>query len=887
MAKDVFDKSMAKQFAWMGASAEGVKKLLNEPSIHAKAPEPVPPPKLPTTEEEQQAAEEKRLAFVREAQQKCGELAAQVNRVWAIQSMETQARHTRRLARTVEKMAFSIVPMENHPVENLRLWRLVIRHLDRIPRSLRVGLFFTLGFMSPPTHLNDIVELFVEAAEHADSWLNFVLQESITEAFASRKFPELGQKLSNLVTKSKSWDTRLMAAHWLGAGRSAEGIPALKQALTEPHAELRTAALEALLAMGALEPGEVQWQLDDSVEHPLPEMIGSPAWEVIYNYSTALFQAVQKLPPPEGYRPLEKIVDNQCKDIQGKREGTDSSWALRALAAGYPERALSRIDTWLLADRYFDRYHAVEAAGELPDELARPRLLEGAVDPGHSIAEKAKELYFKRFNEPCPLPRTAGIPMEMLKQAPSEAFESRFSVLRGKSDDARKAMLIVLHGELKPLLDQEGLVDWDAMTPEQRETLVLILSCLPELRIYPAPEKIPSNIEGWAQILIPRFGKPVFDYWLKFARPEAFHGVDHRVLGSLASHSVQKMLSDEQKDQLRALGTEAMLSPTWPISTTVPMLLMHVIPPPQLLDRLWEFSIHLETKGDAHWKNHYCAVWCGEAIRAMPPSEELDRKLTEWGIRAYETRDFETFERVVIRLGCRRNHKESLALAERCLAELDEHPELIAIAGGCKYSLAQADLLPESWVFNALSHPESLTYAVAVGSLWKDSPPSHVDLALRGLDSPARNGAAAAESLERLIYRECLSLDDPRIPLIIEKAPLKTSMDTLRALLYMKMPLEPLRKKFMEALTCSDDEIAKEALDVLYSNKQDDALEFLEEVWAKGPNPAIISTMEYWMDKPSETALYWQDNWEEGKEEGESGDDDEDQEDDEDDGLLD
>lgn len=856
MPNDVFDASKAKQFAWKPATKhEDVQKLVEALPEGEAAPIHEESTKSPQEDEEKRRKAAEQIDFARE---RSDALADAVARTWAIPSREAQAAATRKVLKQAVRLSLYVVMMQDHPLESMRLWRLVLRHFEQLRGvCLRPELTMALHFTPVTTHLPEVVELLGEAAATGDGFLTMTLKEKAVELLKSRRFPELDARLIRVLEEGKTWNARILAADWLGSGACHAAVPALRHMLQKPHAGLRAAALEGLLAMRALTPEDVLWQLHDSLIHPLPFTYGSRRFELVHAYAQVLEEAVKAVPPDEGWKPLVEIAYGGGVHVDRERHGTSSSWALKTLAAGYPERALPHVDEMLCSNYTWERCHAVEAAAVLPSEQAKSRLMQAAKDSFHRVPNRARELYLERFGEVCPVPLTACVPMNMLAGPPSPAFESRLAALHGQAEDARKAMFIVLFEELKHLINAPTPIHWDTLSPDQRETLALMLSCLPDLYILKPPEGMPNSGDAWAKVLIKQFGQPVFDFWLERARPEAFWGTNFGMLNHLSSAVNAVPLNAEQRNRLRDLACEAFTSPTWPYSSGVLKALSRTGPPAELLDRIWQLAFETEPPWYRKGRAHHITMPAIDALMKMGPNEVLDKRIAEAGRAYYQARSFDKlFD--VLHLGFGRKVPAAVEIAEQCIREADTDPSLIRMADTCMSYLQMEGRLNEDWAMAALDRPESLHFYLATTSFRKLTSPAYIEALFRGLESTARDGAAAAECATALLWMGKLDASDPRLAAILARAPLKAQVVLADSMLSRDAPLEPLRQVYAAALTGSDETLAKEALDDLYRMQPEGTYELLEELWEKGPSPCVRDFFIYWLKKPSKAALYWQ-----------------------------
>lgn len=869
--QDVLDQELARQFAWRAVSAAELSGLGKE----AQAPPPSPPPTPPSPpppDEAVAAAEQERWE---RAAEDCAALAEAVERAWLMEPAQ-QAAATAKLLDRARRLGFDLMGMGDHPRASARLWRLVVRHYDALPAATRRGGVHALSFAAPPPDEREVVDLLVEAAELGDSWLNFMMERGPACEETARRHPALGARLARVLDAGKTWAARETAARWLSFAVLREALPALRRALRRPHARIRWIALEILLerAPQALSADDVQWLLEDAVVHPLPGGYGTRAHETIEGYADSLLAAVAKVRPPEGWRPLTRIADGRGVHIRKERAGIDAGWALRALAAGYPERALARVDRELAEVRGWRKMDAVEAAGHLPDEHARPRLLEAAMSPAHRIAERARKLWFERFGGECPVERLAGVPVRLLAAPPGERLLARLTVLRGASDEAKGAMLEALLAELPPA-PAEG-EETPAPGADQREALALILYALREgslpyrrdmiraqrgLDPRAAAERnergadLPSSEEKWAELLLRRCGEPAWDGLAELAARDARTGVDHGWLSAFASLVRRDVLRPAWIDELRRIAVEGLRSPGWGGSTAPLVVLTQVGPPPELIDLLWPIAMEIPGE-DALLRRHYTPGWAADALTSMQAAPALDARILAGAEEALAARDVKRLERI-LRMGCRRKLPGALELSARCLALAGEDPVFLGVATQSAYALREAGRLDEGWPLEALGRPESPRFAIATHMIGKDPPPAVLHALERALGGDARGGAAAAEAARVLVWRKIIALDDPRMGGILERAPAPARAELLGSLLLLEAPLEPLRRFYLDLLTGPDKAAAAEAFEQLYGRQPEGTWELFEEARPRCPHTDVREAMSRYLGEPSEPELYW------------------------------
>ena len=624
-----------------------------------------------------------------------------------------------------------------------------------------------------------------------------------------------------------------------------------------PHARIRWAALEILMerAPEALLAEDVQWLLEDAVRHPLPEAISSRAHDTADGYANALCEAVAKVKPPEGWRPLTIIADGGGEHIRREREGLDTGWGIRALAAGYPERCLARIDRELSATGFAHRYDVVEAMRYLPEELAKPRLLAATGSLTAYVAEKARKIWFERFGSECPIDPLVGVHAELLVEPPSERMLSRLTVLRGSAREAKPPMVSAVLAEAPPE-PAEG-EEPPELTAAQRETLALLLYAISEGTYPYSAAGLPNSYERWASTLIKRFGPPAFEAIAACADREARIGVDHGWLNALGSLAREGALRPAWRDRLRAIAVEGLQAPAWDASGAPLSALQHVAAPVELLERLWSIAVGPAPSGARRaWHWAHVAHLAAEALVTMPEAPGIEALLVAEAAAARGARDWERL-REVLRIGCRRKIPAALALVEELLATVDEEPGHRTAVWWSLDELRDAGRLDEAWVLAALERPESHAFEIAVHRAGKKPSLAALAALQRALESTARGGAAAAEAAQHLVWCNAIGTDDRRLDGILERAPLMARAELLGMLLLLEAPLAPLRRHYADVLTGSDEKAVAEAFEDLYGRKPDGTYELLQSVRPLVSAPKVREAIDDYLGEPSEAELYW------------------------------
>ncbi|AKT40494.1 hypothetical protein [Chondromyces crocatus] len=789
----------------------------------------------------------------------CAELSQQVARTWDMAPGARQATATATMLGRVRRMGFDVIGMSAHPVEILRLWRLVARHHGALPRKGRKDGIHALSFVPIPTESPELPDLLVEAAIAGDEWLAFLLEQSLQDESPDRRYPEASERLAQVLDEGPSWGAQVIAGRLLFVFADIEvAIPALRRALRRPHAGVRTVAIEALLdrAPHALTDADVQWLLEDAVKHPPTPACGTRGLEMIDEYGRALITAVGQVRPVEGHRPLAVLADGGGVDVRGQRIGLDAGWAIRALAVGYPERAVMWIDRALYGARSWRRYDAVEAAGLLPEAMARPRLLEAAAGPGRYPVERAQALWVERFEEPCPVVPLAGLDVGLLTGEPSESLLSRLSLLRSGPDDARARMLEALVAEARETSLVSGA---EVLSPLARETLSLLLFNLRDPAVSPRGPELPGSEEAWAELLLRHFGEAAFEGLAALAARGARVGADHEWLEVLAGLERKGLLTESWRERLRAIAREALLSPLYHGGTGPLYTLSCLGAPADLVEPLWRAAVERpqeDEPGAPRSALPYGAYWAAEALAKVKDAPALEARLGREAEAAMLAKDYRKLERIV-RIGSHRGTEAALALGLRCLDGVDEDPASEDAALQCGYALQAVGRIDGAWVLAALRRPESLRFALATRLCRPEASPEVLEALKAALSSDARSGAAAAEAATALVALQLVTVDDARLDGILERAAPGARSLLAGLLLRMGAPLSRLRGHFRELLLGKDGAAAIGAYGILSTQEPDGLRSLLDEVWAEGPNAALRDWLGYDLGELNEIEHYW------------------------------
>ncbi|MDI3288851.1 HEAT repeat domain-containing protein [Polyangium sp. 15x6] len=861
--RDVLDPALASRFAWRVAPPP-------EPS-----PEPTDAPPAPNLDP---AASPD---FAEHAASACEELAMDVRKAWGLASPPAQAAATKRLLRFARRIGFEILGMSQHPLEAVRLLRLLARHIDRTPISKTE--MFQLAWLPLPDRHPEVIELIVEAARTGNKSLAFVLDRTVAETELGGRYPELGARLAEIADTTRSWEVRALAIRWLSLDEFPAAIPALRRALRTRHARLRYYALFILAQMAGWtqRDEDVLWLLEDAVRHPLDSNHGMSAYERIDAYEKTLLDVLRAASPPEGWKPLEIIVEGGGAHIFRERPGLDIDWALKALAAGYPERAIHRIDRALVDPIGLQKYAAIDALGLLPEELARPRLLQAAGLSEHVFVERAKAIWFKRFGSELSASPLAGVPVSLLDGPPSERFFACLTVLRGASEEARFVMVDALLADAP-----EGSAPPAQLSPSQRESLALLLFTLRTSgRLYKHPTLGNLAEADWAKLLLRRFGALAFDGLASLAEPAALAGVTRGWLDALTSAAREGMLDPGQRERLRSIACAALASPLWD-NAPAPLLALSVVGAPEdCMERVWSILTTSEDATDPRSEgarsNADASRWASIVLREVPETPGFGARIAAAAGEAFQQRRFDLFDRLMY-LGSERKAPEVLDVARAALSGHDGDPEAYGPVYRAAHVLVQANLLEDAWILSALAQPEAPLFAVAARLVRKASPAPMIEALTRALASTGRGGAAAAEAAQVLVWQKVLAGDDARLSGILERAPDYERAALCAALIDEEVPLASYRHHVASCLLSPDPRATRELHDPLWLRHPEGMEALFEELLPRVQVEDTRDFMLHLLRAPNEAAKYWVDGGEDEEDEDDWEDEDEDDEGDED-----
>lgn len=679
------------------------------------------------------------------AKESCGQLAAAIDRVWQAVG-EEQARLTPPLFESARTLGPALVALRRHPLQSLRLVRLVLRHWHALSAEAHEGMGAALIWL----HLDqpELADLLVEVARAGLRPLSQALIFPLCmrdESFTARRLrrTDLAERLLELLrsegepgSPSASASPQLppqlsgtscrIALDWLGLVATRAAIPTLRTVLRRPHFGVRERALDLLMSCyrpPAIEAEDVLFLLSDLFLHPPPADAYDP-WEEPSRFAVNLERALTVVRPDGGAELLERLARGEGPRAL-KYAATDSRWALRALAAAYPERALPLVDEELRSCSAWRRTEAVAAAARLPEELAQTRLLTAAGDGAPQVAEAGREHWLARFGTSCPAPPLFGFPVELLPTPPDEATTARLlgrlAALRGPSIEARQAMLEVL---LKEAPD--------------REALALITFALADdglLRIRHRA-RLPRDVSQLCGRLYRGFGQPALLAlcWLAERYPGSGATSWLYELGFLASRG---RLRKRDLGPVRALAGRRIGSVQTAERQQALAVLARIGGSPELLDAV--YAVLLDAGPEARD--------AAEVIAGWPADPALDARLAADARRAWSRRDVQRLCGLC-EVGFLRRIPAFGELAQQGAAAWldgtsDAEGSWRRLAVLCARHLDELSRLPATFVRDGLVDPASPAFELAADLLLRE---------LDAVDPAALDGAGLGEAVRKALW---------------------------------------------------------------------------------------------------------------------------------------
>jgi hypothetical protein len=785
--RDEIDESLAKHFAWTFVLPGHAPQLADrlraveesraaqasaqlEPSIDLSDAAPTPP-----------IDEEANRRFRERASASCRPLAAAVADAWAFEDEEAALRAVKRLLSRAERIGAEIVAMDEHPLEAVRLLRLLARHGARLSRRQRERAGTVARFM--PLDHPELSELFVDVARGAHRELCDALLDD------EEWVPEVGDedallaRLADVIDAGPTHACRAIAIELAARFGVREPVTAvLRRALSLPSFGVRARALHALASAlpCAVEEGDLVAVLRDLVEHAPPDGFDDERELDERILAEAAIEALKHVRPDEAEETLLDLIDAEHDSLW-----LDAGWATEALAAAFPDTAATMVDHWLTCARVHERMRALGALERLPDELAQPRLTVAATDPALMLRDAARRQWLQRFGRACPV-GVADLPgAALLAGPPSDRFVARLAVVHGRIAQARDAMARALLAEApdpEALLLLLQLVGDDSWSGEPRATSLDADWAVKIVRGFGA-----LGVEGLCA-LASRFPEPEIVGWM-------------RRLGDLVERGI---IPREHAEPLRALAARRVATEELgPVDDALRVLEL-VGPPPELLDRA--LAIALDDDLGSPEARRLVIAW--------PGHRALDTRLASEMALALAERDWSRLQHAAW-MALERGAPAARVIAQRVIELADHDPEAVDAASECARQLRKAGLLDDGWAQAALARPESPSFIVAARA-WRRSP------AVRGaleaaLGSRSRGCVSAVEAAIALLYDDPpLSPRDRRLVAVLVAAEPVPRAELAAAMCMQGGSLGVLAPHLEQLFTSSDPAVTSTMVGVAY-----------------------------------------------------------------------
>ena len=766
MSKDEVDTQRARQYAW-------TLKFSDETELEDDAEESAPPSEPDAEPGAAKASSEPDLdAWRSKIHAKAESLAAAVERVWnGTMSAEQQAQKVKSLVASATELGLGMFALTDEPLSLVRLARLVNRHWHRLSAESRQAACGSLIWsrFEPPLAVELLVEICRDGNAELASALSLPLfrdepgDESQSTFLTTGLAAQLIVLLEAADSLARPWASRLIALDWLQLAPVRSAVPVVRRMLRLAHLEIRWRALALLVkdyTPPALLPEDILFLLQDLLVHPPDSERGRGRFETSYRYSTFLHEAIATLRPEGGAELLVELAfEGRGEYLRlGYQGHWAGKWALTALSAAYPERALPFIERCMRSGSSYVRLVAVEAASELPEEPARLRLIALAADGAPRVAEPARDRFIKRFATPCPVAPLDGFPVELLVAPPSESLHGRLLCLRGPSSEARAAMVEVLLAE--------------APCSEALALLTFAL-CDDDLLRDNTRRRLPKDMKQMCARLYRQFGGPAIAAlcWLVDRYPEAgLHDWLYQVSCLVTARKVRK----RDRGPLRSLAARWLAVPDPKRQRRALEVLADVGAPAEHMERLLTLA----------WLDEPSSYSAGQVLKKWPADRTLDARILKVAQESWANREVPRLA-LALKLGFHRRIPALDPLAQEILAAwldyaagqraqgrrlVDPLVELpLSLAAQCVSHLRNQNQLDAATIQKWLTAPQAPAFLLATYQ-----PPERSAATKRALfaalEAPTTPKEAAQEAATVLMQLGYLSPDDPRVRELIDEA---------------------------------------------------------------------------------------------------------------------
>jgi hypothetical protein len=744
----------------------------------------------PTPREARAAASAKAFEELRaESARPCQSLADGIDRAWSLPP-EQQPIAVDALVESAGKLGIGLTAMQEHPLQSVRLLRLVIACGDRLSAEADEaarGCALWLDYTHP-----EIIDALLELSRAGDTRLgcSLVLALHGDRGKYLARIPGASARFARLLDEGPSETTRCMALDWLSAAARQDAVPALRRALRSGQFPVCTRALDLLSRdfPDAIEPDDVLFLLEDAVAHELPlDDRDDENVNACREYPLVLDDVVVRVRPAGGAWPLMRIESGRCAGESFRDGGLDGTWALSLLAAAYPESATPLIDELQRDVEWDRRLRAVEAAGRLPDEAAWPRLLKAAADGVPEIASQAQKRWLARRTEICPLDPLAGVPTSLLEEPPSERLLSRLALLRTAKLEARAAMAEVLLAE--------------APSPE---SLVPLLFAAVDTSLWERDRRpgFPENRPDFCRRIIAAFGPRAVTGILDLAElyPEGRSGW----LDTLSELVDKNEVPESAFPELRAAAARRFNATIGRTGYRTLKLLEKLGTPPELVSAIWTLS-------QDETEDHFIRSAAGDVLASLPEhGESLDNAVVDEMTAALAVPDLPRFSRAAA-VGVGRKIPAAVTLSLDALAKHGRAPAPpradVDALEMCFIALLQIAQIPEGWVEDALSRPATAAFAIAARRTWMEPTPDR----RRILREALSNGDpfTEAEAAVTLVHLREISASGAEVERIVTRAPLSPRSALVWLMLYARVPMKRLWPLLEGVLVSPDPEVTE------------------------------------------------------------------------------
>jgi hypothetical protein len=732
----------------------------------------------------------------REAAEACQRLEVAIERTLAIEDPALQARSTAHLTAQAADLGPQLLALDAGP--SVGLLRLIARHRGHETRGIRQatrGVLLWLELSHP-----EVARILLEVARAGDRALadELAMALSFRSEHPLKPAPGVGAHLADLLDRPGTRTQRLIALQWLELGCFPEAIPSLKRVLREPDLVVRWRALHALdrtahhrAPLGRersilLGDDDVLFLLDDAIAHPLPPLEGrAQSWELdeaICAYGQQLHEVTVARRPPGGAERLLAIIEGRCVHDGRPHRVLDASWALQVLAAAYPAAAVEVLDRLALHAREDLRLSAARAAGQLPEEEARPRLLRLAADGAAAVATTARDAWLECFQSRCPVQPDEELDLGELEGPPGEVAVARLIALRGPAE-CLPQMAEVLLGEAP-----------------SRESLALLLVALGNTHVArPGPRRqLPASPEDWAEALLRRFGDAGFAGLLRLARRYAVgsHGWLAALAEVLRTPSTRALLqTPERRARLQDLARDLLLEHGEHTDRHAALAILERAGTPAELTGL------LLGMTDDELLAHAAAM----ALAGCPADSGLDARLVAEAERARHEVRWSSFT-ALAQAAFARGLPDGLRLMETLLADADRLPGDAAVEDALEMTtsyLRHAGALTDERLLEWLADPTSRRFSLAAGQVleMEGRRGSRFLAAVEPVvGSPARGGASSASAAAVVVSLRPGAARQRHWPQVAAAASSVQRSVLIHELLARKAPRRPLFPLLAELL---------------------------------------------------------------------------------------